>query len=218
MILSILLQKTNQEIRNFIQEKKNTINQGTPSREEGTSSDGVKTFNESFDIIIPNQIENSNPVAVSATQLIPLTSSIQAGVEQPLKINIEENVDASGHHIFTPTEIGEMTPEEFEKNLPVIEQQLRDGLIKQSAPKIDYTGYVNPVSGDGKIYSRDEIAKLTTDEYIKLEPEIISQLNTIGIPTEKELEKYTAAGDLIYVHPYTRSDGTKVRGYYRAAR
>ena len=43
-----------------------------------------------------------------------------------------------------------MTPEEFEKNLPVIEQQLRDGLIKQSAPKIDYTGYVNPVSGDGK--------------------------------------------------------------------
>ena len=77
---------------------------------------------------------------------------------------------------------------------------------------------VNPVSGDGKIYSRDEIAKLTTDEYIKLEPEIISQLNTIGIPTEKELEKYTAAGDLIYVHPYTRSDGTKVRGYYRAAR
>ena len=36
------------------------------------------------------------------------------------------------------------------------------------------------------------------------------------MPTKKELDKRTRIGELIYVEEYTRSDGTKVSGYYRA--
>ena len=36
------------------------------------------------------------------------------------------------------------------------------------------------------------------------------------MPTKKEVDKRTRIGALIYVEEYTRSDGTKVSGYYRA--
>lgn len=36
------------------------------------------------------------------------------------------------------------------------------------------------------------------------------------LPDKKELDKRTRIGELIYVEEYTRSDGTKVSGYYRA--
>ena len=36
------------------------------------------------------------------------------------------------------------------------------------------------------------------------------------MPTQKEVDKRTRIGELIYVEEYTRSDGTKVSGYYRA--
>jgi hypothetical protein len=35
-------------------------------------------------------------------------------------------------------------------------------------------------------------------------------------PSKKELNKRVRIGELIYVEEYTRSDGTKVSGYYRA--
>jgi len=35
------------------------------------------------------------------------------------------------------------------------------------------------------------------------------------MPTKKEVDKRTRIGELIYVEEYTRSDGTKVSGYYR---
>lgn len=36
-----------------------------------------------------------------------------------------------------------------------------------------------------------------------------------GLPTKEELDARTKSGELIYVDAYTRSDGTKVSGYYR---
>ena len=35
------------------------------------------------------------------------------------------------------------------------------------------------------------------------------------MPTKSEVDKRTRIGELIYVDEYTRSDGTKVNGYYR---
>ena len=40
-------------------------------------------------------------------------------------------------------------------------------------------------------------------------------LNENPMPAKKELDKRTRIGELIYVDKYTRSDGTKVSGYYR---
>jgi len=36
------------------------------------------------------------------------------------------------------------------------------------------------------------------------------------MPTKKEVDKRTRIGELIYIDEYTRSDGTKVSGYYRS--
>lgn len=36
-----------------------------------------------------------------------------------------------------------------------------------------------------------------------------------GLPSKNELQSRVLMGDLIYVNDYTRSDGRKVRGYYR---
>ncbi len=137
---------------------------------------------------------------------------------QILKTGIEMNVDKDGNPIFTPQEIGEMSREDFEKNLPIIEQQLKDGLIKPEIQEVNYSGYQNIATGDGKIFTREAISQMTGDEYSGNESAIMAQLNSIGIPYESDLELASMNGvGLIYVRPYTRSDGTEVRGYWRSA-
>lgn len=127
------------------------------------------------------------------------------------------NVDTNGNQIFAPQDIGEMTPDEFQENVPIIEQQLRDGLIKPQAYQVDYSGYVNPVTGDGKIFSREAISQMSGDEYTGNESAVMAQLKSIGIPYESDLELAgMSGGGVVYVKPYTRSDGTEVRGYYRS--
>ena len=127
------------------------------------------------------------------------------------------NVDTNGNQIFTHEQIGNMTPDEFEKNLQIIEQQLKNGLIKPQKQEVDYSGYINPETGDGKIFSREAISQMTGDEYTGNESAIMAQLKTIGIPYEAELEEASITrGGLIYVRPYTRSDGTEVSGYWRS--
>lgn len=134
-----------------------------------------------------------------------------------LKVGINKNVDRYGNHIFTPEEIGNLSREDFEKYLPIIEQQLKDGLIKPpSQQEKDYSGYINPATGSRKLYSREDIASMTTDEYLQNEKEIMAQMQSIGIPTNNELYSASSRGGTIYVRPYTRSDGTPVRGYYRS--
>lgn len=115
---------------------------------------------------------------------------------------------------FTREQIGGMTPEEFQENLPLIEQQLKDGLIKPQVQ--DYSGYVNPVSGNSKLFSRELISQMSGDEYTANESAIMAQLQAIGIPTDNELETASLRCGTVYVKPYTRADGTEVRGYYRS--
>ncbi len=118
-------------------------------------------------------------------------------------------------NIFTPHEIGAMSPEEFSQNEAAIMQQMKYGLITNQG--VNYFGYTNPVTGSGHIYSRENIGMMSTDEYTQNEKAINAQLNTIGIPTNVELESACQRGrGLIYVESYTRSDGTQVKGYYRS--
>lgn len=42
-------------------------------------------------------------------------------------------------------------------------------------------------------------------------------MNSIGIPTDTQLKTSSKnGGGTIFIEPYTRADGTKVQGYYRA--
>ncbi len=60
---------------------------------------------------------------------------------------------------------------------------------------------------------------MTPDEFAKNEKEIDAQIKAFNgtMPTNGDLQKEAiTGGDVVYVSPYTRSDGTKVNGYYRS--
>lgn len=80
----------------------------------------------------------------------------------------------------------------------------------------DLTGWKNPVNRDNRIYTAEDIGDMTHKEFGKLERIIDAQMNSIGIPRKKDLGLFS--GGSIYIAPYTRADGIKVRGHYRALR
>lgn len=57
---------------------------------------------------------------------------------------------------------------------------------------------------------------MAEDEYTGNESAIMAQLKSIGILYDSDLELASMRG-LVYVRPYTREDGTEVRGYWRSA-
>lgn len=208
---------------------KDTIN-GTPqAASPGSKDDILKDTHKSGShatstdaLVSPYNIINDNSEKVNPVKMIVPAQILQSleDSNQPsflLEGSVEMNVDKNGNHIFTPQEIGEMIPDEFYRNLPIIEQQLKGGLIKPQAHQVDYSGYVNPVTGDGKIFSREAISQMTGDEYTGNESAIMAQLKSIGIPYDSDLELASMRGGLVYVRPYTREDGTEVRGYWRSA-
>ena len=78
-------------------------------------------------------------------------------------------------------------------------------------------GYKNPLTGDNRIFTREEIGDMTTDEYAKNEKAIRAQWDTIGIPTDGDMRKEEITnGGVVHVNSYARQDGTKVRDYYRS--
>ena len=66
-----------------------------------------------------------------------------------------------------------------------------------------------------RIYTREEIDKMTTSDFSKNEKNIFKQLKNYGIPRYIEAEEKVKSGDFIYVNSYIRDDGTEVSGYYR---
>ena len=78
--------------------------------------------------------------------------------------------------------------------------------------KQNYSGYKNPVSGDNRIFSQEDIGGFSGEEFAKHEKEIRGQWGSIGIPTNNELQSSGA----VYIAPYTRSDGVQVKGHYRS--
>ncbi|MCM1338715.1 MAG: hypothetical protein NC191_03490 [Muribaculaceae bacterium] len=92
-------------------------------------------------------------------------------------------------HVFTPQEIGKMTPEEFKLHETEIMEQLSNGQIKNESPRVDYENYKNDGTSNKRIFTREDIDGMTTDEYTKNEKEIVLQMNSIGIPYKNEVPK-----------------------------
>ncbi|MGN0031742.1 MAG: DUF6973 domain-containing protein [Candidatus Gastranaerophilaceae bacterium] len=80
-------------------------------------------------------------------------------------------------------------------------------------------GYTNPLTGNNRIFTREEVGTMTPDEFAKYEKEIDAQIKAFGgtMPTNGDLQREAmTGGGVVYVNSYTRSDGTKVNGYYRS--
>lgn len=185
-----------------------------PKDDYGTSiEEYLKKFG-GYDISKLTGLEDKNISAIQSETNEPQNFNQHAKL---FKLGVELQADIDGNHIFTPQEIGELSPDDFEKYLPVIEKQLKEGLIQPEKPVSDYSGYINPISGGDKIFSREAISKMSLDEYSSNEKEIFAQMKAIGIPTDSDLHTASVNGGTIYVRPYTRKDGTEVSGYYRSA-
>ena len=53
---------------------------------------------------------------------------------------------------------------------------------------LDLKNYINPISGKKEIFSRENIQQMTTKEYSEQEEKILMQMNSIGIPTNQDIE------------------------------
>ena len=76
-----------------------------------------------------------------------------------------------------------------------------------------YKNYRNSYTNEDKIYSRKNIADMSVREAFSRKDEIMSQYNSIGIPSEGELQ---SSPNAVWVEAYTRDDGTEVSGYWRS--
>ena len=84
---------------------------------------------------------------------------------------------------------------------------------------VEYNNYIPEEVFDVKnrVFYRGEINLDDLEEGTPLYDRYIDNLvDKNPMPTKQELDKRTRIGELIYVEGYTRSDGTKVSGYYRA--
>ena len=73
--------------------------------------------------------------------------------------------------------------------------------------------FYNPVSDDNRIFTRDEIGKMSLEEFQKNEDAIMYQYENLGVPYERQLKNNS---DVVFVHEYRREDGTIVKAHYRS--
>ncbi len=66
-----------------------------------------------------------------------------------------------------------------------------------------------------RVITREEIAKMSKDEFERNENFINQQLKLGNIMSKTQADEKVKTGDLIWVNSYNRDDGTKVCGYYR---
>lgn len=112
-----------------------------------------------------------------------------------------------------------VNPLEKQQTSNVILQELDvDKVENQSShSESGLSGYANPLTGNNRIFTREDIGSMTPEDYAKHEIEIQAQMNTIGVPTNGDMKRESmAGGGVVYVNSYKRSDGTEVKGYYRS--
>ena len=139
-----------------------------------------------------------------------------------LKGAVSKTLDEINKPLYTREMIGKMTADEYLLHEPMIMEQLKtQGGIpseKQLNQQNNISGFINQISGNSNIFTREDIKNMSSDEYLKNEKAIDFQLKTIGIPSQAQANEAVQNGGMIYVQPYTRSDGTEVKGYYRSVR
>ena len=73
--------------------------------------------------------------------------------------------------------------------------------------------FFNEVSNDNRIFTAEDVGEMPLEEFRDNEKAIFHQMANLGVP-----RRYQLAGndDVIYVHAYTRADGTQVKAHYRS--
>ena len=73
--------------------------------------------------------------------------------------------------------------------------------------------FFNKISNNNRIFTAEDIGEMSNNEYQQNEKAIFHQLQNLGIPRQSQLN---GNSDVIYVHSYTKADGTQVKAHYRS--
>ena len=73
--------------------------------------------------------------------------------------------------------------------------------------------FFNKVSNNNRIFTAEDIGEMSGNEYQQNEKAIFHQLQNLGIPRQNQLN---GNPDVVYVHAYTKADGTHVKAHYRS--
>ena len=73
--------------------------------------------------------------------------------------------------------------------------------------------YINEVLNDNRIFSHEDVIAMDNEEGKYYQKALDYQYGEIGFPMNAELAN---SSDVVYVHEYTRDDGTVVRAHYRS--
>ncbi|UKI42796.1 MAG: hypothetical protein L6V95_08070 [Candidatus Melainabacteria bacterium] len=87
-----------------------------------------------------------------------------------LKGSVSKTSNELSQPLYTREQIGKMTTDEYLKNEPMIMQQLKTQGIpseQQLNQQNNLTGYLNQISGNSNIFTREDIKNMSTDEYLK---------------------------------------------------
>ena len=100
----------------------------------------------------------------------------------------------------------------------IMQKMKRGEMITHPSDKRDYNNMEKErLKSSDRVYYKGEIEAM--DEEIRkahIEPYMNQAIdNYWTIPSQEELDTKVASGDMIYVDAYTKSDGTRVSGYYR---
>ena len=181
----------NSKLSNFNSKIKNKIaeyiqNNNLPERLNPKATVGIQAAIDNF--------ENND---FNISQQYPKKETLE--VQKPFELRIEKQKMPDGEIVDIDTPTGYAVP--------------INGFRQRNK---DLTGYKNPLNGDNRIYTAEDIGDMPHKEFGKLEKIIDAQINSIGIPRKKDLGAF--GGGAIYIAPYTRADGVKIRGHYRALR
>ena len=191
----------------------------TPPTYSGSSLINSKSSNlwSAIKNNIPEYIKKNNlPEWVNPPATVGIQSAIDSFVKNDINIP-QQNINNEKFEVQKPFELRIEkrkipTGEVVDIETPTGYAAPTNG-FRQSA---DLTGWKNPVNGDNRIYTAEDIGDMSHKEFGNLEKIIDAQMNSIGLPRKKDLGLFS--GGSIYIAPYTRADGIKVRGHYRALR
>ena len=104
--------------------------------------------------------------------------------------------------------------------LPQLNQPPQQVQKTQPQPKKQgLFGYKNPLTGDSRIFTREDIGAMNKDEFSQNEKAIYAQNKEFDgfMPSNGDLEhEALTGGGVVKVNSYTHADGTQVKGYYRS--
>lgn len=80
-----------------------------------------------------------------------------------------------------------------------------------------YSGFINSENGSDRIYSVEDMGAMSDEEFRTNKNILKAQIHKIGLPSNRELKHASIhGGGVVYVHSYTRANGTHVKSYYRS--